>query len=340
MTALVVATMPDRLIGALSERMVRVDVFDLARGLPRSDAQARLYWSDGGYYARDRLHALQPGTQLQTASYDAVLFPHGSLFGEAAIGALALLAEAERVVKPGGIVAFKAEVAAGLAPHPSFFDASLVSDDGLPLLLDKHTGLIVEGGFDARLSRATASRVWPEATGRISGQPYFLTRDNGRILVPSLWFLRKRGAPVEGGWQRVRDVLIDRRLGEQIGELLTGPAGQRREDGGIGVLPEAKGHVFYGPYLPVSGGSYNLEIVFDASGKSGRNDIVIDIVVSGDVLLIQEVPLDQRPTQRFDIRFTIPSVPFGQPVPRIEIRATCSHIEGIFRQCRLSRIQD
>jgi hypothetical protein len=330
--------MPDRLIGALSERMARVDVFDIAGGSPHNDAEARLYWPDGGYYARDRLRSLRLGTQLETASYDVVLFPHGSLFYETAMGALALLAEAERVVKPGGIVGFKAEIATGTAPHPRFFDASLVAEEGFPSLLNEHTGLVVEGGFDARLSRATARSVWPEATGPIAGQPYFLKRDDGRILVPSLWFLRKRGAPIEGGWQRVRDVLTNRLLGEQIAGLLTGPAGQRREDGGIAILPEV-GHVFYGPYLPIVGGSYDLEIVFNLSGKSSGKHITIEIVVSGDVFLAEEIPLDERPTQRLNFRFTIPTVPFGQSLPRIEIRATCRHVEGIFRQCRLSHLQ-
>lgn len=42
------------------------------------------------------------------------------------------------------------------------FDAGLVGKDGLTAHLAAHTGLIADGGFDPRLSRATADRAWPQ----------------------------------------------------------------------------------------------------------------------------------------------------------------------------------
>ena len=61
---LVTATLPDAVIAALSEYVGRVDVLDLTQASARRGAEARLYWSNGALYARDRLFVHEPATQL------------------------------------------------------------------------------------------------------------------------------------------------------------------------------------------------------------------------------------------------------------------------------------
>jgi len=96
---------------------------------------------------------------MEPCAYDAVVFPHGAMFAAGVDGALEAMATAERLLRRDGVLVFKAEIAAGLSPHPKFFDAGLLGKDGLTAHLAAHTRLIADGGFDPRLSQATADRV-------------------------------------------------------------------------------------------------------------------------------------------------------------------------------------
>jgi hypothetical protein len=99
-----------------------------------------------------------------------------------------------------GILVFKAEIAAGASPHSNFFDAGLLGKDGLTARLAAFTELVADGGFDPRLSRATVDRTWPQ-DGPRSGEAYFLTLQDGRILIPNLWFLRRRETASRYNWE-------------------------------------------------------------------------------------------------------------------------------------------
>ena len=68
-----------------------------------------------------------------------------------------------------------------------FFDAGLLGKDGLTARLAAFTEFVADGGFDLRLSRATVDRTLPQ-DGPRPDEAYFLTRQDGRVLIPSLWF--------------------------------------------------------------------------------------------------------------------------------------------------------
>ena len=200
--------------------------------------------------------------RLDQATYDAVLFPHGALFAAGFNGALRSLELARRLLRPDGVLAFKAEIAAGAGPHPDFFDLGLVGEDGLAARLAASTGLVADGGFDPLLSRATIDRIWPRdgpPEGPSADEGYFLTRRDGRVLIPSLWFLRRQEIAGPPQWQGLRRWLGERWLGEQIGRLHVGAAGRRDAEGRIETRPGQEGHVFYGPYLTLPDGRYQRD---------------------------------------------------------------------------------
>jgi len=158
-----------------------------------------------------------------------------------------------------GVLVFKAEIAAGLSPHPKFFDTGLLGKDGLTAQLAAHTGFVADGGFDPRLSLATADRAWPQ-DGPRPDEAYFLTRRDDRILLPSLWFLRRRETAGQVQWENLRSWLFERQLGEQIEHLHVGIAGRRDAEGRIETAPGREGHVFFGPYLAVPSGRYRVTV--------------------------------------------------------------------------------
>jgi hypothetical protein len=284
---LAVATMPDAVIAALSYRVGRVDVFDAAAA-PQKPPATPSFWAHGAVCDQRVLSAVAPGTrveQLQEAAYDVVLFPHGAMFRDGIEVAVAWMRAAEALLRPNGVLVFKSEIAAGQGTHPTFFDAGFLADDGLPFQLAMHTRLCVDGGFDRHLSRATVDRVAPE-TGPAGSSPFFVTRADGRVLVPALWFVRKRETASEPQWDKLRDWVRNRRLGEQITSLQTGAAGIR-DRRGISTRPRECGHVFYGPYLRTSSGSYRAAITVAASGVATNRRIseaVLEAVADGEII--------------------------------------------------------
>ncbi len=337
---LVIATLPDAAIAALSEHVGKVEIFDLAGASQLRGAEARLYWSHEALYARQRLSAHEPGTSLNDLdedAYDAVICPHGSLFSSGTIGIGRLLARIERLTRRDGAVVFKAEIAAGAEPHPYFLDAGLVGAGGLASRLDETTGFAVDGGFDARLSRRTAVNVAPEG-GPAPGAGSLLWRDRGRVVVPSLWFLRKRRSTPQGGWDEVERWLAARLLGEQTQHLQLGVAGRRDAMGRIASSPGRKGRVFFGPYLALPHGDYEALVGVAGPRKLGPKSLSID-VVAGD----RKLDYDQsRQAAEGDtlvrIRFRVPRVDILQDSDRVEIRAWSSGIEAAFTQIRLDRV--
>ncbi len=258
---LVVATMPDPAIAAISWRVRRLDIAG-AGDCSGPGASSPAFWCAGAPYRPADLKVLAAGTrlqQLEPRAYDAVVFPHGAMFAAGFDGALEAMATAERLLRRDGVLVFKAEIAAGAAPHPKFFDTGLLGKDGLTARLAAFTEFVADGGFDPRLSRATIDRTWPQ-DGPRSGEAYFLTLQDGRILIPSLWFLRRRETTGQTQWGNLRNWLFERRLGEQIEHLHVGAAGRRDAEGCIETVPGREGHVFFGPYLAVPSGRYRVSV--------------------------------------------------------------------------------
>ena len=336
---LVIATLPDATIAALSEHVGRVEIFDLADATQLRGAEARLYWTNGALYARERLSAHQPGTSLDDLdedAYDAVICPHGSLFSSGAIGIGRLLARIERLVPRDGVVAFKAEIAAGTEPHPYFLDAGLVGEGGLASRLEEATGFAVEGGFDARLSQRTAVGVPPEGEPAPGGTS-LLWRDRGRVVVPSLWFLRKRGRTRQGGWDEIERWLAARLLGDQTQHLQLGVAGRRDAAGRIASTPGRKGRVFFGPYLALPQGDYEALVGIVGPRKLGLKSLSIDVVAGNRKLDYDQSRQAAEGDTLVRVKFRVPPAGILQDGDRVEIRAWSSGIEVAFSQIRLDR---
>ena len=337
---LVIATLPDTVIAALSECVGRVDVLDLAQASARRGAEARLYWSNGALYARDRLFVHEPGTQLDDLddpAYDAVVCPHGSLFIRGSVGIAGLMAGVDRVTANDGVVVIKAEIATGMKPHLDFLDAGLVSDGDLAAQIEASTALAIEGGFDPRLSLRTARSLPPEDQPA-SGPGYLLWRDHGRVVIPSLWFFRKRGSTPAGGWGRVEQWLASRALGDQTQRMQLGPAGRRDEDGRIVAMPGRKGRVFFGPYIALPEGDYEALIGIAAPAKPIRRKLAIDVVTGERNLEYDRAWLDGSGGTVVRIRFKVSPIQGSKDRDRVEIRASSSGMAAAFTEIRLTRV--
>jgi hypothetical protein len=265
---LVVVTMPDPAIAAITWGVGRLDVARVGDcgGTGASNPDFRCA---GAPYRPVELKILAAGTrlqQLEPRAYDAVVFPHGAMFAAGFDGALEAMATAERLLRRDGVQVFKAEIAAGASPHPNFFDTGLLGRDGLTARLTAFTELVADGGFDPRLSRATVDRTWPQ-DGPRSGEAYFLTLQDGRILIPSLWFPRRHETAGQMQWGNFRSWLFERRLGEQIEQLHVGNAGHRDAEGRIETVPGREGHVFFGPYLAVPSWRYRVTVRMQTSPR-------------------------------------------------------------------------
>ncbi len=309
---LVVATMPDAGIAAISWRVAHVDLLPIGdRGNGPESGPG--FWCSGAPYRPAALEILAAGTDLRRldqATYDAVLFPHGALFAAGFNGALRSLELASRLLRPDGVLAFKAEIVAGAGPHPDFFDLGLVGEDGLAAGLAAATGLVADGGFDPLLSRATIDRIRPRdgpPEGPSADEGYFLTRRDGRVLIPSLWFLRRHEIAGPPQWQNLRRWLGERWLGEQIGRLHVGAAGRRDAEGRIETRPGQEGHVFYGPYLTLPDGRYRATLQIEASPGT-RSEVAARVLV--EVAAGQAV-LASRRLDRSGLKSGVLTLEFG-----------------------------
>ena len=164
--------MPDAAVAALSRLTGAVELFTLSPGPADNAAAARDFWCDGAPYNPENLTILghHAGLQhLEAEDYDAVIFPHGSMFGADLEAAVGWMQASQRLLKPKGVLAFKAEIAAEPRPHPDFLDVRALSEQGLAAQLGRLTAFRVDGGFDAHLTRSTLDMIWPEE-GPIAGQ--------------------------------------------------------------------------------------------------------------------------------------------------------------------------
>lgn len=337
---LVIATLPDTAIAALSEYVGRVDVLDVAHASARRGAEARLYWSNGALYARDRLFVHEPGSSLEGLDdpvYDAVVCPHSSLFLWGSIGIARLLAGVERVTANDGVVVFKAEIATGAQPHLAFLDAGLAGDRGLVAEVEAETGLVAEGGFDPHLSLRTASSL-PLEDLPASGPGYLLWRDHGRVVIPSLWFLRKRDSTPAGGWGRVEQWLASRALGDQMQRMQLGPAGRRDEAGRIVAMPGRKGQIFFGPHVALPEGDYEALVGIAGPVRPTRRKLAIDVVAGERKLEYDRAWLEGNGGTLVRIRFRVPAIPGIKDRDRVEIRASSSGMAAAFTEIRLTRV--
>ena len=306
---LVVATMPDPAIAAISWRV----------GGSRSQAPASAAAPGPRappFGARVRRIARSNWTsslpELVCSSWNrAPMMPLCSLmaamFAAGFDGALEAMATAERLLRRDGVLVFKAEIAAGASPHPKFFDTGLLGKDGLTARLAAFTELVADGGFDPRLSRATVDRTWPQ-DGPRSGEAYFLTLQDGRILIPSLWFLRRRETAGQTQWGNLRSWLFERRLGEQIEHLHVGAAGRRDAEGRIETVPGREGHVFFGPYLAVPSGRYRVSVRMRISPGVRYRDAsgaVLEVAAGRTILVSQPFDRDSMKSGVLTMEFAV-----------------------------------
>lgn len=320
---LVIATMPDAAIAAMSRLIARIQVLGVGN-LGEGAALTPAFWCAGKPHRGGELEILDVGAgfqRLEQGAYDAVVFPHGSMFVDGLDGALASMEAAERLLRRDGVLVFKAEIAAGAAPHPNFFDTGLVGEEGLPAQLAAYTGFVADGGFDPRLSRATVDRTWPES-GSPPTETYFLTRQDGRILIPSLWFLRRHETGGESQWESLRRWLLDRRLGEQIDRLRVGAAGRRDAEGRIGTVAGREGHVFFGPYLAVPSGRYRVTVGMlknRTSRRSRASGAVLEAAAGRTILASSPFDGNSIKSGMLTMEFEVPCRQAGPDEP-LEIR--------------------
>jgi hypothetical protein len=267
-------------------------------------------------------------------AYDAILCPHGSLFLRGPIGISRLLAKIERLVAEDGCVAFKAEIARGAEPHPAFLDTGLVSDGGLAAQLELSTGFVAEGGFDAGPSLAAAQ---PEG-GASPGWKPLLWRDRERVVIPSLWFLRKRGKTPAGGWEGIEQWLVSRLLGEQMQRMQLGAAGRWDEQGRIATVSGRKGHVFFGPYLALPEGHYEALIAIEAPVRGRGSRLEIEVVANKHRLACESVRPEPDGGAIVRLRFRVPPAHRPEDLGRVEIRARSSGVSAAFTEIRLGRV--
>ena len=275
-------------------------------------AASPAFWCAGAPYRPVELKILAAGTRLQELeprAYHAVVFPHGAMFAAGFDGALEAMGTAERLLRRDGVLVFKAEIAAGASPHPKFFDPGLLGKDGLTARLAAFTELVADGGFDPRLSRATVDRTWPQDGPRL-GEAYFLTLEDGRILIPSLWFLRRRETAGQMQWGNLRSWLFERRLGEQIEYLHVGAAGRRDAEGRIETVPGREGHVFFGPYLAMPSGRYRVTVSMQTSPGVRYRDAsgaVLEVAAGRTILASQAFDRNSIKSGELTMKFAVSS---------------------------------
>lgn len=335
---LVAASAPERAIAALTECAGAVDVFPLGGETTQKGAAARLHWTDGMLYARDRLRIVDgagPDAPKNDA-YDAIVFPRGSLFADGITGAIRLVAAAEPLLKADGVLVFSAEVAADGRP-PAAFEAGLLGTEGLVAQLEG-AGLVAEDGFDARISRATFENELPAREGA-DAEGFLLRRQDGRILVPGMWFLGKRPASREG-WEQVGRWLADRFLGDQLPRLQVGAAGRRGEEGRIEAVSRRTGHVFYGPYLPLPPGRYRAIVEFDNRRRSRRGAIAVEAVAGRQRFVYEKIGVRRPGRHVHSLAFEIPPPALTGKTGKVEIRAWSNGVAAEFTACRLARVDE
>jgi hypothetical protein len=320
---LVAVTMPDEAIANLSEYVGCAEVLDLSHISRRRGAEARLFWSNGGVYARDRLIVREPSSgldDLAVAAYDAVVFPHSALFFSGTVGIARLLAQAARALTPGGIVAFKAEILSDPGPDPGYLDVALLDRDALLERFASDIGLVAEGGFDPKL---------PASGG-------FGRAHRGRTIFPSLWFLRKQNDASERGWEQMRSWMLGRLLGDQLHRLETGPAG-RRDGGQIITRPNAAGTVFYGPYLALPRGRYEAVVSIEPTG-SRCGPLELEVVADGKPIRSERVRFGDPSGRTVRLPFTVAD-PQRDLIEKVEIRARISGGAVAFTACEVNALQ-
>jgi hypothetical protein len=330
---LAAAIVPDPRIAELSEWVGRVDVLDLTGSPGRAEAEGRIYWSAGALYARDRfgVHAAPHGFEdLEPGGYDAVVFPHNSLFTHGIAGISRLMAKAERVLAPEGVLVFNAEILSGSDPDMEHLDTSQIAGDGLVAQIESATGFVVPGGFDARLTRRTAESVQSSNAASTGG---LLSRVGDRIAVSSLWFLQRQGQTPEGGWQRVEQWFLRRLLGEQLPRLQIGQAGRRDEEGRIEAIRGRKGHVFFGPYLALPSGRYEAIVRVETPRDTHRRPLSLEVVVGETPLASKTLRLGQGEAISVSLPFAVPQSN-ADSFAKIEIRArSFGRLGAVFSQC-------
>jgi hypothetical protein len=333
---LVAATMPDEIIALLSEYAGRVEVVGLQHGSGPRGAAGRLFWSNGALYARDRLIVHERNVEgIEEAAYDAVVFPHSAICSAGIAGIAPLMAKAEQLLVPGGVLAFKADILAGNEPDADHLDAALLAEQSLVSKIESETGFIIDGGFDAGAPWFIGGRR-PD-TGSMQGEAELFRNYRGRLAATSLWFLHKRGPTPEGGWDRINQWLVQRLLGEQLHRLQLGPAGRRDESGRIETDGLKKGCVFFGPYLVLPRGRYEAVLQIEPLGNARRGQLMLDVAAGGKRLFRQDVTFPKGYGVTVRLPFALPEPRLGD-IERVEIRAWSTSCQATFMACRLNMI--
>ncbi|TWA77071.1 glycosyl transferase family 1 [Azospirillum brasilense] len=211
---LAVSTAVDGFYLALTEWAAHVDVLDIG-----ADAAARAERAAAGemdtwllkprLFHRDRIavHHGPPGAHPEAAGerpWDAVLLLQDAIFDPAAGE---VLAWADERLADGGVLAIMGRLRLDGGPDVAGLGPELAGD-GLAALFERHTGFELLGGFDSSLSDATLDRL--VRTGAPGAEnPHLVALTGDTLLASVVWFCRKTGPTVPGGWTRLAAALRD-----------------------------------------------------------------------------------------------------------------------------------
>lgn len=137
---------------------------------------------------------------------------------------------------------------------------------------------------------------------------------------------------------RVRHGFVSENLGEQLGRLTIGPAGERTSSA-IASVPGKKGCVFYGPYLRIRPGSYRIALDVEFPGARPWQPVVFDIALDTQPVAMRTAfPMPRHRRVRF---FLIVPPSSSEPrldLPLLEVR--CFSIRGtpvVVRSCSVEQ---
>ncbi len=181
--ALAVTVLPDRLLGVLADHMDSIDCLPLSAPERRLDGA---YWADGWLLRRDHVSVLDTPDfdRLPPVTYDVVLFPHSSICLRGPDGFAHFLAQASRLLKPGGYLVFSAD----LKLNSSLTGSWTVDPSGDLWPTVRDTLNLELENFDRRISRATLDRSDGNST---SNSPFNVLQPDGAYLSKALWFLQR-----------------------------------------------------------------------------------------------------------------------------------------------------
>lgn len=313
--AVLLACNPEPLAGLLSEQIGAVDVIDI-RHPARAELPAAWFRpTEVLTPSRLRVHPLDNGVMPAIDGLaDMVLLPQNSGFRDGLFGLPAMLEQAERYLRPGGVLVFTAELSLDDGLHDGLLPVICVERDYLAASIAQHTGLALLHPFIGSIDTPTLDRFSGEPTdGAVEAM---VACDGGALHTTSLWFLGKRGETPAGGWPRVRAALVQQRLPDNLlAQLSLTDIARREDDGAVTVAADAPArHALFGPYLRLPSGQYRLEATVRvqqtepvATQSAPPSPVLaIDVVIGDAVLAFQPYDADSLAGGKLSLPFTVP----------------------------------